>query len=356
LTEGTYTVQAEQKTSSLGGQPGLSPPSTFTDDATAPQVTVSSPAPGTSTSGESLVVQGSAGTDEGDSAEVAVELYVGSTIAGHTPLQVRPTTATRGSWSETFAGLSPGTYTLRAEQSDDVGNRGVSPTTTFTVGRPPAAAAADPTPPAASFSWFPPNPHPGEPVSLASTSTEATRPITAFAWDLIGRGAFAPGARSITTSFATPGSHLVRLRVTDAGGLSSIVAETIAVTARPAIVMQPFPIVRIAGSATRSGVKLRLLSVQAPARARITVRCKGRGCPVKSQSRVAAVGRVGTAPIEFRRFEGSLRAGVTLEIRVFKPGEVGKYTSFSIRRGELPKRHDSCLDPRGVTPIPCPSS
>jgi hypothetical protein len=86
------------------------------------------------------------------------------------------------------------------------------------------------------------------------------------------------------------------------------------------------------------------------------VRCKGRGCPVKSQSRVAAFGRVGTAPIEFRRFEGSLRAGVTLEIRVFKPGEVGKYTSFAIRRGKPPKRYDSCLDPGGVKQIPCPSS
>jgi PKD repeat protein len=193
-------------------------------------------------------------------------------------------------------------------------------------------------------------------VSLASTSTDTASPINAFAWDLTGSGAFVAGVQSITTSFARPGNHLVRLRVTDAGGLSSVVAETIAVTARPLIVMQPFPIVRIAGSATRSGVKLRLLSVQAPRRARITVRCKGRGCPVKSQSRVAAVGRVGATPIEFPRFERSLPAGVTLEIRVSEPGEVGKYTTFAIRRGKPPARHDSCLDPGGVKPMPCPSS
>jgi hypothetical protein len=193
-------------------------------------------------------------------------------------------------------------------------------------------------------------------VSLASTSTDTASPITALAWDLTGDGALVPGAQAITTSFARPGNDLVRLRVTDAGGLSSVAAETIPVTARPLIVMQPFPIVRIAGSATRSGVKLRLLSVQAPVRARISVRCRGRGCPVKSQSRVAALGRVSTAPIEFPRFERSLPAGVTLEVRVSKPGEVGKYTSFAVRRRKLPKRYDSCLDPGGVKPIPCPSS
>jgi hypothetical protein len=358
LSEGTYTVQAEQKSFSLGGQPGVSPPSTFTVDATSPQVTVSSPASGSSTGSESLVVEGSAGTDEGDSARVSLQVYSGLTItSAQAPAQSHTVTVARGAWSAPLAGLHPGSYTLRAEQSDDVGNQGISPTTTFTVTQYSVAAPADqPAPPAASFSWFPSNPHPGEGVSLASTSTDATSPISALAWDLTGGGAFVSGAQSTTTSFATPGNHLVRLRVTDAAGLSSVAAETIAVTARPLIVMQPFPIVRIAGSATASGVKVRLLSVQAPGRARIQVRCRGHGCPVRSQSRIAAAGRVGATPIEFPRFERSLPAGVRLEIRVSKPGEVGKYTSFVIRRGKLPKRRDSCLDPGGVKPIPCPSS
>jgi hypothetical protein len=356
LSEGTYTVQAEQKSFSLGGQPGVSPSSTFTVDATSPQVTVSSPPPGSSTGSESLVVEGSAGTDEGDSTQVAVQVYSGLTItSGQSTTQSHTVTAAKGHWSAPVANLRPGAYTLRAEQSDDVGNQGVSQTVTFTVGQP-AAAAAPVSPPAASFSWFPTNPHPRERVSLASTSTDATSPITSLAWDLTGKGGFLAGAQTASTSFSTPGNHLVRLRVTDAVGLSSAVAGTIVVTARPLIVMQPFPIVRIAGRATRSGVNLRLLSVLAPARARVTVSCKGRGCPVKSQSRVAAFGRVSTAPIEFPRFQRSLPAGVTLEVRVSKPGEVGKYTSFAIRRGKLPKRHDSCLDPGGVKPMPCPSS
>jgi hypothetical protein len=47
---------------------------------------------------------------------------------------------------------------------------------------------------------------------------------------------------------------------------------------------------------------------------------------------------------------------VTLEILVWKPGEIGKYTRFSIRRGRLPERIDKCLDPAGVRALECPSS
>jgi hypothetical protein len=59
--------------------------------------------------------------------------------------------------------------------------------------------------------------------------------------------------------------------------------------------------------------------------------------------------------VAFRRFERSLRAGVVLEIRVSKPGRIGKYTRFSIRRGRLPVRTDACLASTEPTPIRCPS-
>ena len=62
------------------------------------------------------------------------------------------------------------------------------------------------------------------------------------------------------------------------------------------------------------------------------------------------------APVEFPRFERSLRAGVTLEIRVFKAGMIGKYTRFVVRRGKLPLRDDACLALAGVKPMACPSS
>ena len=74
----------------------------------------------------------------------------------------------------------------------------------------------------------------------------------------------------------------VRLQVSDANGLSGTVAETVHVASQALVLMQPFPIVRIAGSETFSGVDLRLLTAEAPAGSRITVTCKGRACPAKS--------------------------------------------------------------------------
>jgi hypothetical protein len=35
---------------------------------------------------------------------------------------------------------------------------------------------------------------------------------------------------------------------------------------------------------------------------------------------------------------------------------LSKYTSFTIRRGKLPVRVDTCLDPTDFKPIACPSS
>jgi len=130
------------------------------------------------------------------------------------------------------------------------------------------------------------------------------------------------------------------------------------VSSAPLVLMQPFPIVRIAGSETYSGVNLRLLSAQAPAGSHITVTCKGHGCPAKSVSKVATVGkRKGSvATVEFSRFERSLPAGVVLEIRIFKAGQIGKFTRFTVRRDKLPERADSCLGPTGAKPIVCPSS
>jgi Immunoglobulin I-set domain len=238
------------------------------------------------------------------------------------------------------------------------------PTTTPALATTPAPSTTpSPSPPVASFQWFPSAPHVGEPVSLVSTSTDATSPITAFAWSLAGNGAFNTGAPALSTSFSTPGSHVVMLRVTDANGLSSVLAETIPVTSPAPTLMQPFPVVRIAGSENASGVKISLLTVQAPVGATVTVTCHGPGCPSKPDylvvaSRKSKKGKstAGIVLIAFRRFERSLRAGVVLEIRVSAHGQIGKYTRFAVRHGKLPARVDMCLSPAGIEPIVCPSS
>jgi hypothetical protein len=349
LAPGTYTVLAEQS-----GE--RSSPAPFRIDTTPPLVTITSPANGSSAIGTSQLVSGNSGTVEGDLPEVTVQLFAGPGVGSLLETQSPPVIA--GSWTATFAGRSPGTYTVRSEQRDAAGNVGFSEPVTFSLRSPPPPP--QPPPPRASFTWFPSAPAAGESVTLLSSSTDVSSPITAFAWALSGNGPFRAGKPLMTTSFSSPGAHVVRLRVSDANGLSSVAAETIRVAPAPLTLMQPFPIVRITGSENYLGVRLTALTVQAPPGARVTVSCQGRGCPARSESRVA-VSRVrnpalGTVRISFRRFEHTLRAGVILRIRVSKPGEIGKYTRFIVRRGLLPERLDTCLDPGGFKPMACPSS
>jgi hypothetical protein len=116
--------------------------------------------------------------------------------------------------------------------------------------------------------------------------------------------------------------------------------------ARPGL-LNPFPIVRIRGHLTRTGARVTLLSVRAPRGARITVRCLGRTCPRRRLARSAALRRL-------RPFERTLRAGLRLEIRVTRPGFVGKHTLLLIRRGRPPLRRDRCLTPGSTRPTRCP--
>jgi len=267
----------------------------------------------------------------------------------------------RGSWTSgpVSSALAVGEYTAFATQPSSLeGNpEGRSNEVRFTVTSPPLPPPP-PFPLTPSFTWFPSVPQTGETVSLVSTSTDTTNAITGFGWALVGNGAFQAGKPTLTTSFATPGNHVVQLHVTDDAGNSAVATETIPVTSIPLVLMEPFPVVRLAGSDTSFGVKLSLLTVLAPAGARITVTCRGHGCPVKSQSRMAVSSKNtgGEVNVGFRRFQRSLRAGVILEIRVFKAGEIGKYTRFEVRRGKLPLRTDTCLGPGGIKPIVCPSS
>jgi major membrane immunogen (membrane-anchored lipoprotein) len=357
LPEGVYTAQAEQLDNSFSPKPGVSAAVTFNVDATAPQVTVISPSNGSSTNSGSQPVSGSAGTAEGDLQAITVQLFAGPTTGGGSPPQQSlAVNAAAGAWSATFGGLTPGTYTVRALQSDDASNVGASATTTFVVNAPPAAAPAHPGGPTASFGWFPASPRVGESVSLVSSSTDPSSPITAFAWDPTGTGAFATGGSGISTTFTTAGNHLVHLRVADANGLSSVATATIPVAPPALPLMQPFPIVRITSTGTRSGVRLKQLSVLASRGSKITVQCKGRRCPLKTQSHMATASRGRSAFVEFKRFERSLPAGVILEIRISKPGQTGKFTRFTVRRGKVPVRSDACLDGAAVRPVTCPSS
>jgi uncharacterized protein (DUF2141 family) len=363
LPDGTYTAVAEQ--SNDVPKTARSASSTFAVDTIPPQVVLGFPTEGTSTNGSSQLASGSASLAPGDLRTITVRLYAGSATGEATPSETHTVeaNAVNGSWSTTFAGLAEGTYTVRAEQRDRAGNHSLSAARAFSViSAPETKTVASPTPPApptASFTWVPSTPHTGERVSLISSSTDASEPISSFAWDLAGNGPFAASGPVLNTSFSSPGGHVVRLRVTGADGSASIATQTIQVSPPALILMQPFPIVRIVGSETSFGVNISLLTVLAPLAARVTVTCRGVGCRTKFESHIASAGsksaNASSVLLSFPHFDRALRAGVVLEIRVSKPGEIGKYTRFRIRRHRVPARLDSCLGPIEPNPIACPS-
>jgi hypothetical protein len=113
--------------------------------------------------------------------------------------------------------------------------------------------------------------------------------------------------------------------------------------------LRPFPVVRIRGFLARGGARVTLLTVRAPRRATITVRCRGRGCPRLPLAR-------STRLVHLRRYERLLRAGVQLEISVTRPGYVGKHTVLRMRRGKAPLRRDLCIFPGARQPRSCAST
>jgi hypothetical protein len=126
------------------------------------------------------------------------------------------------------------------------------------------------------------------------------------------------------------------------------VKVTVAASRAPAEqFLHPFPVVRIRGFFARTGARITLLSVRGPEKARVSARCVGHGCPVRSFT-------LPTAHVRLHRFERFLRAGIQLQIRVTRPGRIGSYTSFLIRAHRPPLRTERCLTTSG-RPIVCSS-
>jgi acid phosphatase type 7 len=135
----TYT---DSGTASCHGAPGTPPV-----DTTPPNVALTSPAGGSSTSDATPTFAGSAGTAPGDEPNITVKVYSGGAATG-TPLQtLTATRAADGSYSvEAAAALGLGTYTAQAEQADAAGNTGRSAAATFAVveADPPLVTLTEP--------------------------------------------------------------------------------------------------------------------------------------------------------------------------------------------------------------------
>jgi PKD domain len=222
--------------------------------------------------------------------------------------------------------------------------------------------------PVASFLPVPADQAPGKPVTLYSNSYDPDGFIVSYAWDLDLDGAFDDAAGSSAVLTVPPGgTYTAGLRVTDDSGASSTLALTRSrgspLGGSSLRLMSPFPVVRVSGVLKRRGIKLRLLSVSAPAGATVRVRCNGRGCAFRARTKTVGTrtlrkpGRAGTsAVVRIRRLgRRVLQVGTTVRVYVTSPSSVGKYTRLRVRRGKPPARIDRCVLPSAERPAACPS-
>jgi PKD repeat protein len=209
--------------------------------------------------------------------------------------------------------------------------------------------------PVAQFAVSPLRPRVGEQVSLRSFSYDADGSIVSQRWDLDGDGDFDENVTGQTafTVFPKAGERIVRLEVRDSSG--GVQTETQNITVRRAssrgLLINPFPVARLAGSVFPRGVRVRILEVSTPRRSRVVLRCDGRSCPAEKIVKVAR-----RKPVRFKAMTRFLRAGTVLELSIRKSGQIGKYVRWRIRGGKLPKRKDLCLYPRQRKPRRCPTS
>jgi hypothetical protein len=215
--------------------------------------------------------------------------------------------------------------------------------------------------PIAGYTFAPTAPRVNDPVTFTSTASDPDGTIAELVWDLNGDGSYDNGGGpTALRTFGAAGAYVVGLRATDDEGAISFYSQTIVVAGLPAPAaplaavgppalrpLSPFPVVRIAGRLSRRGVRIKLLSIDAPPGAHVLVRCSGRSCPYKTSVRA-------TSAVRLRAFERRLRAGVTIRIYVTSPNAIGKYTIFKIRKGRAPVRADACLLPRSRKPVACP--
>jgi len=242
----------------------------------------------------------------------------------------------------------PGQYIVRLVAYGNPGESGLKQDVVQVNNRPPVA----------SLAYFPAAPEAGEPVSFVSTSQDPDGTLSSLSWDLNGDGVFGDAAGSTASyTFPAPGIETVQLRAVDSDGAATVATQLVHVVAKPLQFLSPFPLVRVSGKLTASGVRVTRLVVQAPVGAQVQVRCKGHGCRRHRQTRLAKPPAGPNAPrfvpLRFRRFERSLAAHAVLEVFVTNPPTIGKYTRLTVRKGLAPLRRDLCILPGANRPSRC---
>jgi PKD domain/Bacterial Ig-like domain len=206
LPPGQYSVSVAQADSL--GHVGRSTWRDFTVDSTAPAVTVTKP--GAVTASGSPTLGGAAGNDAGDAQQVDVELYRFAHGTGDL-VQAVKVTRNLATWSYTVSGpLAPGAYSVRAAQSDALGNKSTTPWLDFTI------VSAD-------FTISPEEVQVGGTVTLAALTAGLK-----YAWNLDDDGKFDDGTtRTVSRVVTSAAPRRVLLRVTAPDGTTNVAARSI---------------------------------------------------------------------------------------------------------------------------------
>ena len=97
----------------------------------------------------------------------------------------------------------------------------------------------------------------------------------------------------------------------------------------------------------RFGLLQRLVVNDLPAGATVTITCRGNGCPFRSCR--FARNRSGRAVATKAFARKRLRIGAVVQVRITKPGAIGRVVTFSLRRkNAVPRPVAQCL-PVGAT-------
>jgi hypothetical protein len=203
LPDGYYTAFATQDDSAANT--ATSGTVSFSVDTAAPDIHISAPAAGSTTSDSTPTFRGLAGTAEGDDSHVAVKVYSGTAATG-SPVETLDAPVSGAAWSgDASPSLADGTYAVEARQSDAAGNSRVTSVRTFTV---------DTTAPTTTIDTGPSGSTSDTAATFAFHSSEAG---ASFDCRLDG-GAWATCSSPKAYNGVAPGTHTFQVRATDAVG------------------------------------------------------------------------------------------------------------------------------------------